>query len=74
MLVPLGFYLLIMLIACTMILLICWAYDTASAAIEAGRSRPEDSEFVLDSIPQEWRPYSGFMDELGFEVEKGHAA
>jgi hypothetical protein len=31
MLAPLGLYLLVMLITCTMILLICWAYDTGNA-------------------------------------------
>jgi hypothetical protein len=47
MLVPLGLYLLIMLITCTMILLICWAYDTERAEIEAGRSDPADLEFPV---------------------------
>jgi hypothetical protein len=74
MLAPLGFYLLMTLIECTMILLLCWAYDTARAEIEAGRSRPADSEFVLDSIPQEWRPYFGSKDDLGLGEEKWHAA
>jgi hypothetical protein len=74
MLAPLGFYLLIMLIACKMILLICWAYDTARAEIEAGRSRPADSEFVPDSIPHEWRQYIASIDHLGLAEEKYHAA
>jgi len=49
------------------------AYDTARVAIEAGRSRPADSEFVLDSIPQEWRKYVASIDDLGLAEEKWHA-
>jgi hypothetical protein len=48
MLAHLALYLTIMLSACTMILLMCWVYDTASAEIEAGRSRPADWEFHAD--------------------------
>jgi hypothetical protein len=51
MLAPLGFYLVIILIACTTILLLCWVYDTARAEVEARRSRPADSKFVFDSTP-----------------------
>jgi hypothetical protein len=40
MLAPLGFYLLMMLIACTTILVICWVDDTIRAETKAGRSRP----------------------------------
>jgi hypothetical protein len=50
MLAPLGFSLLIMLIACTLVLLICWAYDSRKASLEAGRSRPTDLNFLFDSI------------------------
>jgi hypothetical protein len=49
MLAPLGFFALIMLSTCTMILLICWAYDTDRAKIEAGRSQPADLEFAVHS-------------------------
>ena len=74
MLAPLGFSLLNMLITCAIILLICWAHDTHGAAMEAGRSRPADSEFVPYSIPHEWRPYFDSMDELGLGEENRHAA
>jgi hypothetical protein len=78
MLAPLGFFLLNMVITCTMVLMICWAHDTSSAQIEASRSRPVDLELVHDSIPGDWRPYfdSIFdsMDDLGLEVENRHAA
>jgi hypothetical protein len=40
MLTPLALFLLMMLIACTLTLLICWAYDTVGAEIEARRPRP----------------------------------
>ena len=46
---PLGFAMLSMLVACTLILLICWVHDTYRAAIEAGRSRPVDLEFADSS-------------------------
>jgi hypothetical protein len=63
-----------MLITSTIILLICWAYDTAGAKIEAGRSRPAEPESVFDSILREWRPYFDSMDDLGLGEEKWHAA
>ncbi len=69
-----GFYLLTMLITSTIILLICWAYDTDRAEIEAGRSRPAEPESVFDSILREWRPYFDSMDDLGLGEEKWHAA
>jgi hypothetical protein len=47
MLAPLGFYLLIVSVACTTILLICWAYDTDKAEIEPGLSHPADLEFPV---------------------------
>jgi hypothetical protein len=71
MLAPLGLYLVIMLITCTMSLLICWAYDNDSAEIRATRSRPADPESVFDSILREWRPYFDPRDDLG--EEKYHA-
>jgi hypothetical protein len=45
MLAPLGLYLLAMLIMCAMVLLICWAYDSYRAEIEAGPSRRGDLKF-----------------------------
>jgi hypothetical protein len=47
MLAPLAVYLLILLIACTLSLLIFWAYDTDGTEIEAGRSRPAVLEFAV---------------------------
>jgi PEP-CTERM motif len=44
MLTPLAVYLLMLLIACTLSLLVCWAYDTDHAAIDAGRFGPVDSD------------------------------
>jgi hypothetical protein len=74
MLAPLGFFLLYMLIALSMVLLLCWAYDTDRAEVEAGRSRLADSEFGLDPIAYEWPPYYNSMDEFGSGMEKYHAA
>jgi hypothetical protein len=74
MLAPLGFFLLYMVIVLSMVLLICWAYDTDRAGVEAGRTRPADSEFGLDPIVHEWPPYYNSMDELGFGMETYHAA
>jgi hypothetical protein len=47
MLAPLAFNLSIMLSVCTLLLLICWAYDTVGAQIETGWSRPAESEFLI---------------------------
>ena len=69
MLAPLGFYLLALVIACTMFLLVCWAFDTAEAETETGRPRPADSGFFLDSIPYEWRQPFASMDDTGFGEE-----
>jgi hypothetical protein len=78
MLAPLGFFLLNMVITCTMVLLICWAHDNNTAKIEPRQSRPADLGFVDDSISGDWRPYfdSIFdsMDDLGLGVENRHAA
>jgi hypothetical protein len=74
MLAPLGFYLLNILITCTTILLLSWVYDKHTAQIEARRTRLADSQFGLDSIPQERRPDSGSMDDLGRRVQQRHAA
>ena len=49
MLAPLAIFLLIMLIACTLTLLICWGYDTHIAEIEASRSRPVVLKFPVYS-------------------------
>jgi len=55
MLAPLGNYMFIMLMACTTILLICYAYDTYRAGIEAGRSLPVDLEFPVHPQPRRSR-------------------
>ena len=47
MLEPLGLFLTILLIACTVTLLICWVYDTHRAKVEAGRSRQAVLEFPV---------------------------
>jgi hypothetical protein len=47
MLIPLEFYLSIMVFACAMVLLISWVYDTYVAVIVAGRSRPADLKFEI---------------------------
>jgi hypothetical protein len=47
MLAPLGFYLLIILIASTLILQIRWAHDTDRAEIEAGWPRLANFEFPV---------------------------
>jgi hypothetical protein len=74
MLAPLGLYLLIVLFACAMGLLICWAYDTEWAEIGATRSRPADPQSVFDSILREWRPYFDPMDDVGPEEERWRVA
>jgi hypothetical protein len=74
MLAPLGFFLLNMVITCTMVLLICWAQDTNRAEIEPRQSHPADLEFARHSISDEWRPYFDSMDDLGLGVENRHAA
>jgi hypothetical protein len=47
MLVHLAVFLGIMLIACALTLLICWAYDTDQLEIEARQSGPADLEFSV---------------------------
>jgi hypothetical protein len=47
MLAHLAVFLLMMLIACTLALLICWAYDTNQLEIEARQSGPADLEFSV---------------------------
>ena len=47
MLAPLGFYMLIMVIACTTILLLSWARDTYTAETEADLSRSADLKFPV---------------------------
>jgi hypothetical protein len=74
MLATLGFSLLNMLITCTMVLLICWVFDTDRADIEADRSRPADLAFVGYTTPDEWQPYVGSMDDLGYWDKNCHAA
>jgi hypothetical protein len=55
MLAPLGYNLSIMVGVCTLLLLICWAYDTVGAQIEAGGSRPAESEFLVHPYPRRSR-------------------
>jgi hypothetical protein len=74
MLAPLGFYLLNILITCSTILLISWAYDTHRAQIEVGRTPLADSQFGLDPVPQEWESDVASMDDEGRRVQKRHAA
>ncbi len=74
MLATLGFSLLNMLITCTIVLLICWVYDTEKAEIEADRSCPADLAFVSYTTSDEWQPYFGSMDDLGSWDENCHAA
>ena len=74
MLAPLGYYLFTLVLTCTTILLSLWAYDTGKVAIEARRSRPEDSEFDFDSLSHLWRPYSRLTDELRNPGDSWHAA
>jgi hypothetical protein len=74
MLAPLGYFLFTLVVACSTILLGLWAYDTGTFAIGARRSHPADSEFDFDSPSNQWRPYSGLTDELGFPLENWHAA
>ena len=45
----LGFYVLAMVVTCTIFLLICWAHGGYRVEIEAGRSRPADLEFADSS-------------------------
>jgi hypothetical protein len=47
MLAHLAVFLLLMLIACTLSLLICWAYDTDEPEIGARQSGPADLEFSV---------------------------
>jgi hypothetical protein len=47
MLAHLAVFLLIILIACTLALLICWAYDTNQLEIEARQSGLADLEFSV---------------------------
>ena len=49
MLAPLGVYLLTMLIACTLALLICWAYDAYTAEIETPQAIPVVLRFPVYS-------------------------
>jgi hypothetical protein len=73
MLATLGFFLLGMLISCTMALLICWVYDTDRAEIEADRSRSADLPFVSYTTSDEWQPYFTSMVDLGFWDKNCHA-
>jgi hypothetical protein len=50
MLAPLGCFLLIMVITCTMILLICWVRDTYGRDVETGRFLPADWEFPIHAF------------------------
>ena len=74
MLATLGFSLLNMLITCTLVLLICWVYDTCRVEIKADRSRPADLVFVSYTTPDEWQPYVGSMEDLRDWDENLHAA
>ncbi len=55
MLAPLGFGLLTILLACTGMYLISWAYETHQAAIEAGPFRPADLQLGRDLMPRDRR-------------------
>ena len=55
MLAPLGFYLVLTVIACSTILLVCWAHDAHSARIEAGRTHPSELELDRLSVPTKVR-------------------
>jgi hypothetical protein len=47
MLAPLAFYLVLTLTACSMILMVCWAGDTARTTTKTTRSHPADSGLGL---------------------------
>ena len=45
MLAPMGIYLTLTLIACSMILVLCWANDTRNEALETARIHPSVLQF-----------------------------
>jgi hypothetical protein len=51
MLAPLGFNLVFTVFVCSMILLICWAYDTAKAGVEARRSLTSGPKLAVPHQP-----------------------
>jgi hypothetical protein len=57
MLAPLAVFLLIMLIACTLTLLICWVYDTVQPEIEARQSGSADLHSPVIPIRGDFRRF-----------------
>jgi hypothetical protein len=55
MLAPLGFGLLTILLACTAMYLMSWAYETHQAAIGAGSIRPADLQLGRNVMPRNRR-------------------
>jgi hypothetical protein len=60
MLATLGFNLVFAVFVCSMILLICWAYDTAKAGVEARRSLAAGAKLA---VPHYVRPSAASSDD-----------
>jgi hypothetical protein len=73
MLAPLGFYLLNILLTCTAILVMSWAYDNHRATIEARPARPAEFEVDFDRFLREGRADFESVNDL-LRVEQRHAA
>jgi hypothetical protein len=71
---PVEFYLLIVLLKCTLDLMIGCTNDTDGVEGEADRASPADWEYERFTIPDERQPYYlGLMDGLNVPVESSHA-
>ena len=81
----LGFYVLAMVVTCTILLLICWAHGGYRVEIEAGRSDPADLEFADSSsrkaisyqiglqFREAGRPFGGFPAKRRVYFVEGRA-